>query len=95
MATDNYLKVRRAGTSRAVEFFFDSRHEASRISALRAARAYATEVTARDRDKDADADPAVTSVFEHGAPGMGELHCVGGCEACAPKTVDADDEAVS
>lgn len=88
MATDNYLKVRRPGTTRAVEFFFDSRHDVSRVNARLAASAYADEITAGVRAKDADADPAVISVFEHGAPGLGDLPCVGGCDICAPRTLE-------
>jgi len=88
MATDNYLKVRRPGTFRAVEFFFESRHEASRVSALHAAQAFAGEITARARDKEADAEAAAITVWQHGVAGLGDLHCVGGCDVCAPRAED-------
>ena len=88
MATNNYLKVRRPGTTSAVEFFFDARHVLSRTQALHAARNYASEATARLRDKDPEADPAVVSVYEHGVEGFGEFPCVGGCDICAPRIVE-------
>lgn len=86
MVTDNYLKARRGGTSRTVEFFFRSRDEASRTRALSAASQYASEVTELTNK------PAVISVWAHGVPGFGDLPCVGGCSLCALSEGDEEGE---
>ena len=93
MATDNYFKVRRAGTSRSVEFFFDSKNYCSRTGALLAAREYAGLLDEGLPPGDPDARPAALSVWEHGVEGFGDLHCIGGCDICAPKILEeVDDE---
>jgi hypothetical protein len=95
MPTDNYLKVRRPPRP-SVEFFFDSRIPISVAGAHRAAQAYAkalTETAQTESDAQAEktkgtpqiVDATRVSVWTHGVRGLGDLHCVGGCELCAPR----------
>lgn len=88
MATNNYLKIIRP-SRRSVEFFFDSHVPISVANALRAAIEFATAT-------EVEGELPPLSVWQHGVRGLGDLHCVGGCELCAPRPdleiVEAEDD---
>ncbi len=95
MPTDNYLKVHRKH-SPAIELFFDSRVPMSVKGAHRAAREIAgamTELAQANADHAAamaKTNPTIVestaiAVWVHGVRGLGDLHCIGGCELCAPR----------
>lgn len=102
MATDNYLKVHRR-PRHSVEFFFDSRVSTSVASAHAAAREFAqamTDVAQAEADTIAERNKSTPQVVEgtpvvvwmHGVKGLGDLHCVGGCELCAPRGTEDEEE---
>lgn len=95
MPTDNYLKVHRAQRP-SIELFFDSHEPVSVAGAHRAARELASSLTeiAQAHSDAASAEAKRTPeivpttaivVWTHGVRGLGDLHCIGGCELCAPK----------
>ncbi len=102
MATDSYLKVHRPPHC-SIEFFFDSHNAISVSSAHRAARDLARAMTDLAQ-AEADAQgpnpalvaPTQIAVWTHGVRGLGDLHCIGGCELCSPRPdleiVEAEDE---
>ncbi len=107
MATTNYLKVHRRYLP-SVELFFDAHNPISVASAHRAAREIAgamTEVAQAQADSAATANKATAlpvedtaiAVWTHGVRGLGDLHCIGGCELCSPRPdleIGEDDTAI-
>lgn len=92
MHTNNYFKIRRAGMSKAEHVFFDGSDLTSIAGARRLAESYAAAVEKFDLLSNPESESPVISVWQHGAPGTGHLPCVGGCDICAPHTVDEEDE---
>jgi hypothetical protein len=105
MATNNYLKVHRKYLP-AVELFFDANNPISVASAHRAAHEIAGAMTGQAQaEADTEAaqakvtpkivDATAIAVWTHGVQGLGDLHCIGGCELCAPRPdlaiVESDD----
>jgi len=103
--TNNYIKVYRRHLP-SIELFFDSRNPTSVASAHRAAREVAGLLDeAAQAGADGAAflakatpklvDPTTITVWVHGVRGLGDLHCVGGCEICSPRAdlelVEAED----
>lgn len=87
------MKVHRPG-QHAVEFFFDAKHPVSVRSARRSAFALASRITevaqlesdavaAQNKATPQIVDFTPVRVWTHGVQGLGDLHCVGGCDICA------------